>query len=95
MNIPSKRITIFTLFFTGILMAANVIMSASFATSGEKLRLLEEEKATLTRDNQDLRRLILQDQSLQSLKKKATTLGFDKPTDQITISAQEQPVALR
>lgn len=75
------------------LVIANIIVSASLATSGSKLKALDQQKQLLAQQDEQLQHLLLKTTSLSSLEEKSTDLGFSKP-DQIISITPTAPVAL-
>lgn len=76
-----------------VLVVANVIVSGSLSTSGEKLRQIELEQQELLRENQTLQAQILNNTSLTQLANQAEMMGFVKPDSILAIQASNQNVA--
>ncbi len=68
-----------------ILMMAQLVFAASLATDGQKLSLVEQKIASLDSQNTSLKIQIAQESSLASLLKKASELGFVKPSKIISL----------
>lgn len=72
-------IVISSLFFTQLVFANNL------ATDGEKLSQVQQEIKSLERENMTLKAEIADESSLNTLSKKANTLGFKKPSKVTTL----------
>lgn len=95
MTLPNKKIILSAnLILLTSLVVANIYFSSSFATSGQKLKQLEQEIDAIEEQNQDLKRNILQKSSLHVLESKAEQLGFTKPNQYITVEGPSTSVAL-
>ncbi len=83
-----------TAFLSIILIVANVVVSSNYTTTREKLKQLETKKQQLTEANRELTQRILKNTSIYSLEEKASTLGYQKPSEIITVTDPSAAVAL-
>lgn len=84
--LPFKHLAIFITLIMGILVIANIYISASLSTSGAKINQLENESRLLTEQNTDLKRQILSHSALSHLEKNALELGYLPPQQVVKIN---------
>lgn len=75
------------------LILANVVVSGSLSTTGEKLREIEVKKQRLAQENQALETKILTNTSLNQLAEIAQESGFVKPDSVLAVHSPQQTVA--
>lgn len=81
LNVPLFMAPIFV-----VLIVASVFIMIDVATSGSKLAKLEKEKASLSRENGEIKEKLIGDSSLTELSNKAEDLGFAKPQSVIYVT---------
>lgn len=86
---PIKRLQIVMGAIAGILAIANIVVSASLSSTGEKLRGLEESTRELKQQNQLLEQKVVTARSLTKISGKAESLGFTTTPQIVTISIDE------
>lgn len=72
-----------------VLLVASVFITIGLVTSGSKLAKLERERATLSKENEDIKRRLVNDSSLTELSEKADDLGFKRPQEIIYVTEIE------
>ncbi len=77
-----------------ILVIANIIVSASYATTGQRLKQLEQQKHELAETSRLLRQDILSATAISKLEAQAQQAGFESPQEFITVTDPSAPVAL-
>jgi len=77
-----------------ILVIANIIVSASYATTGQRLKQLEQQKHELAETSRLLRQDILSATAISKLETHAQQAGFESPQEFITVIDPTAPVAL-
>lgn len=76
-----------------LLMLGNLVVTNVLATSGERLRSLENRKEKLIAQNERLRLEILSLSSLSALEARATSLGLTEAVKTVNISVKP-PIAM-
>ena len=82
----SKRIITSLIAIVVCLSIANIIVSATVSSKGEKLRLLEEQARNLRHENQILEQQIVSTRSLTKLQYQAKEMGFVERPKMIMIA---------
>lgn len=93
-NSPLKGLSLIAAATIGILVAANLMVSNTLATSGDRLHSLLKRKQTILNQNSRIRQVITENSALRTIELKANALGFT-PENQIMSLAIEPQVALR
>jgi hypothetical protein len=88
-----KRTTITILISVLVLIIANLIVSNTLATTGEKVKAYELRKYNLLRQNDKMNQEIIEKKTLSHIKARAEQLGMVKIIETISIDTQ-LPIAM-
>jgi len=89
----NRKLTI-TVFFSVItLVIGNLVLTNILATSGERLRNLEQHQQKLVEQNARLRMEIIRLSSLRALEDRAASLGLTRNIQAVNVSSQT-PIAM-
>lgn len=78
--------------FCVIIFVSSIFVTIKVAASGAKLSLLEQEISSISKENQDYRRKLVNSSSLTKLEESVEGTDFIKPQELIYIS-KDEPVA--
>lgn len=81
--------------FLFVFIVAQVFFTVQNATSGAKLKILEEKEEKLVKENRRLSRKLVETTALSSIEKKAEDLGFSKPQQIMYINTEEAVAQLQ
>lgn len=91
-----KKITLTTTITLIILLnLANILVSGTYATKGSKLQQLNTQKEKLLDSNRLLQQKIYSYKSLSKLKNQAQLVGYQKPSEIISVIHDQSQVASR